>query len=61
MSHRTTQKQCSKKDTIRPISSDSFKVIFILLTNVVAVQIKIFIVEVEKVGLQRLLSKLCLD
>lgn len=61
LSHCTVQKQNGKKDAVRPVGPNIFKVIFILLTKAVAVQMKISIVKVGKAGLQKLFSKLYLD
>ena len=37
LGHRTTQKQGGKKDAVRPVGSESFKVVLTLLTKAVAV------------------------
>lgn len=59
--HRTIQIRGGKRDAVGPAGSGGFKMVFTLLTNVVAVQIKIFIIEVKELGLQQLLFKLCLN
>ena len=61
LGHRTTQERGGKWDTVGPIGSGGLKVILTLLTKAVAVQMTISIIEVRKTGLQRLLSKFCLD
>ena len=57
----TTKKWSGKKDTIGLIRSGSFKVVFILLTKAVTVQVRIPIIEVGEPAFQWLLSKLYLD
>ena len=61
LGHRTMQKQGGKRDTVGPVGSGSFKVVLPLLTKVIAVQVRIPIIEVGEPGLQQLLSKLRLD
>ena len=61
LGYRNTQKRGGKKDVIGPVGAGGFKVILTLLTKVVAVQVRIPIIEVEEPGFQRLLSKLCLN
>ena len=61
LGHRTTQERGGKWDTVGCIGSGGFKVILTLLTKAVAVQVRISIIKVGEQGLQRLLSKLCLD
>lgn len=51
LNYDTTKKQGGKKDAVGPINPHSFKVIFILLTKVIAVQMRIFIVEIREMGL----------
>lgn len=61
LNYCTRQKQGGKRDGVRPIGSDGFKLVLTLLTKVVAVQVEIFIIEVGKSNFQYLLLKLYLD
>ena len=61
LGHCIAQKRGSKKDAVGPVGSGGFKVVFTLLTKALAVQVRIPIIEVGKPGLQRLLSKLCMN
>lgn len=51
LGHSIMQKQGGKKDVIRLVSSSGFKMIFILLTKIIIVQVIISIVEVREVGI----------
>ena len=61
LSHQTTQKRGNKKDTVELIIPGNFKTTLILLTKLIIVQVRIFIIEFGKMGLQKLLLKFCLD
>lgn len=45
LSYCTIQKQDGKRDVVRPVSSSDYKVVFILLTKSVAIQVRISIIE----------------
>ena len=61
LGYRIIQKRVCKRDVIWPSGFGNFKVVFILLAKVVAVQMGIPIIEIEKSDLQGLLLKFRLD
>lgn len=46
--HCVIEEQGGKKDIVRPISPNNFKVILILLTKMIIVYMQVFIIEVRK-------------
>ena len=61
LGHHTTQEQGAKKDAVGLVGFGSVKIILILLTKAVTVQVKISIIRFGEPGLQRLFLMLCLD
>lgn len=48
LNYHFIKEQDGKKDIVRPISPNSFKVILILLTKMVIVYMQVFILEIRK-------------
>lgn len=55
------QKQGHKRDAIRFVGFDDFKITLILLIKAIVVQVRILIIKGRKAGFQRLFLKFCLD
>lgn len=51
LGYHTIQKQGGKRDVVKFSDSSNFKIVFTLLIKVVAVQIRISIIEVREPGL----------
>lgn len=52
LNYYSAEKRGGKKDLVGPVSPNGFKVIFILLIELVAIQVQIAIVKVEKLSLE---------
>lgn len=61
LGYRIAQKRGDKRYIVGPVGSGNVKVILILLTKMVAMQVRTSIIEVGKPDLLQLLSKLYLD